>query len=111
MHWINNYSFLLMEVLLAHQGPYCSLLSALSPYCSPLGISPTSNDFPFIPAVGSEYYSTDSQTGDWCRFLLLRLLKSAKEHIINCLDATLLLFIRRMKTDTIKSEMCSVQHC
>lgn len=33
MHWINNYSFLLMEVLLAHQGPYCSLLSALSPYC------------------------------------------------------------------------------
>jgi len=63
MHWINNYSFLLMEVLLAHQGPYCSLLSALSPYCSPLGISPTSNDFPFIPAVGSEYYSTDSQTG------------------------------------------------
>lgn len=46
---------------------------------SPLGIYPTSNDFPFIPAMESEYYSTDSQIGDWCRFLLLRLLRSAKE--------------------------------
>lgn len=86
MHWINNYSFLLVEVLPAHQEPYCSLLSALSLLqcswqipSSPLGISPTSNDFPFIPTMESEHYSTDSQTGDWCRFLLLTPLRPAKE--------------------------------